>query len=64
MDKKCLKCRWFKMEDIHSGICRRIKGKDAPRPAVQATDTCDHWQDAGQQYHIRMGWIKGQKKKE
>ncbi len=64
MASECLRCRWFKMDDINSGLCRRVKGEDAPRPVVQSGDTCADWQDAGQQYHIRMGWIKGQKKKE
>lgn len=60
MDKKCLKCRWLKLEDVSSGICRKAKGKDAPRPRVKITDACDDWQNAGQQYHIRMGWLKNQ----
>ena len=64
MSKECLNCRWLKLNDIDSGICRKVKGKDAPRPMVKASDTCVDWQDAGQQYHIRMGWIKSQQKKE
>jgi hypothetical protein len=52
------------MDDIYSGICRKIKGRNSIRPAVKNGDSCCDWQDAGPQYHIRMGWIKNQKKKE
>lgn len=63
MRKECLKCKWLKLETTESGICRKEKGKDAPRPVVKVSDSCGDWQDAGQQYHIRMGWLKNQKKK-
>lgn len=63
MKKECLNCRWFKMNEVHAGVCRRLKGKDAARPAVLAVDTCGDWQDAGPQYHIRKGWIKNQQKR-
>lgn len=63
MKKECLNCRWFKMNDIHTGLCRKIKGNDAPRPVVKGGACCEDWQDAGPQYHIRVGWIKNQKKK-
>ncbi len=62
MKVECLRCRWFKMDNIHSGVCRRLKGKNAPRPMVKDVDTCSDWQDAGPQFHIRVGWIKNQKK--
>lgn len=60
MDRICLRCRWLKLDDVYSGICRKAKGKGAPRPLVKVTDSCGDWKDAGQQYHIRMGWIKSQ----
>jgi hypothetical protein len=61
VNKECLNCRWLKLDDIYSGICRKLQGKDAPRPMVKTTYSCGDWQNAGQQYHIRMGWIKNQK---
>ncbi len=63
MEKVCLNCKFFKVNDLETGICRRIKGKDAPRPAKGHGDSCADWQDAGQQYWIRQGWLKAQQKK-
>ncbi len=63
MNNECLHCKWLKLETLEAGICRREKGENALRPVVKITDTCTDWLDAGPQYHIRMGWIKNQKKK-
>jgi hypothetical protein len=63
MKKECLNCRWFKLNDIHVGLCRKVKGKGAPRPVVKGKECCGGWQDAGPQYHVRVGWIKNQKGK-
>lgn len=64
MGKKCLKCKFFKVDDMQSGVCRKIKGRDAPRPFKRHEDTCVDWLDAGQQYSIRKGWLQAQQKKE
>lgn len=64
MGKVCLKCKFLKVEDVQSGVCRKVKGNDAPRPLKSHTDTCPDWQDAGQHYSIRKGWIQAQQKKE
>lgn len=63
MEKVCIHCKFLKVEDVYSGVCRKVKGKDAPRPLMRHTDTCADWQDAGQQYSIRKGWIQAQHKK-
>lgn len=64
MEKVCLKCKFFKVDDVQSGVCRKVRGKDAPRPLKGHSDNCADWQDAGQQYSIRKGWIQAQQKKE
>ncbi len=63
MEKVCLNCKFLKVDDVQSGLCRKVKGTDAPRPLKLHTDTCADWQDAGQQYSIRKGWIQAQQKK-
>ncbi|MBU0681847.1 MAG: hypothetical protein KKD73_10545 [Proteobacteria bacterium] len=64
MEKVCLNCKFFKVDDLQAGVCRKVKGEGAPRPLKRHGDTCDGWQDAGQQYSIRMGWIMAQQKKD
>ncbi len=60
MAKSCLECHYFKVEDLQSGVCRLAKGTDAPRPLRRHGDSCEHWRDCGQQYHIRLGWLRAQ----
>lgn len=55
--KMCLSCKYFRLEDIHSGICRVLK-EAKPYPMKLHGDLCDLWGDCGQQYYIRTGWIK------
>ena len=55
--KMCLNCRHFRLDDIHSGICRVQKGLN-PYPMKLHSDFCDLWHNCGQQYYIRTGWIK------
>ena len=61
----CLSCRKFRLEDPQSGVCRVDKSVDR-YPMKRTEDSCDKWEDAGQQYYIRTGWIKktlGEKEK-
>jgi hypothetical protein len=55
--KMCLSCRYFRLEDIHSGVCRLDKALK-PYPMKLNSDLCDLWHTCGQQYYIRSGWIK------
>ncbi|MBU0945768.1 MAG: hypothetical protein KJ804_02085 [Proteobacteria bacterium] len=55
--KTCLSCRKFRLDDPHSGICRVDKSVDH-YPMKRTDESCALWQDAGQQYYIRSGWIK------
>jgi len=57
------------MQSSSEGTCRKItqrtETKTDERTQQVATDySCEQWQDCGQQYYIRLGWIKGQAKKE
>ena len=64
MKSTCIRCKYFKIEDSLSGFCRvqirKSRDKQAPKPMVKQDDTCENWEDCGQQYYIRLGWIKSQ----
>ena len=62
-EKTCLGCKHFRLEDIHSGVCRLGKSGD-PYPMKLHSDLCEHWSGCGQQYYIRLGWIKNKLAKE
>jgi hypothetical protein len=57
----CLSCRHYRPKDVARGRCRLEKGKIDPSayPLMNHEDCCDSWQDVGQQFHIRVGWIRG-----
>ncbi len=67
MESSCMSCKFFKIEDTMSGYCRvevREAGdQKAPRPMVKLGDICEKWADCGQQYYIRLGWIRSQEKR-
>ncbi len=55
--KICLDCRNFSLQTVATGVCKVVKG--LPAYPVKATeDSCARWLDCGQQYYIRIGWIK------
>ena len=56
-ERTCLNCKTFRLESVESGICRVDKTVES-YPVKGLKDTCEKWVDAGQQYYIRMGWIK------
>lgn len=66
MEPTCLQCKHYKISDPLSGFCRILVretgNKDAQRPMVTADHSCEKWEDCGQQYYIRLGWIKNKKK--
>ena len=68
--RNCLSCKFFRPEDQFTGRCRVDKGRvdHNKYPMMKHDDLCDRWEDAGQQYFIRVGWIKnriaGNEKKE
>lgn len=59
VNKCCLSCKFFRLEDVASGICRVEKVEGGAYPKKPKDDCCGRWRDSGQQYYIRVGWIKG-----
>ena len=60
VEKKCLSCKYFRPEDQFTGRCRVDKDQiDYHRyPIMKHDDLCERWYNAGQQYFIRVGWLK------
>ena len=62
VEKICLSCKFFRVRDAATGICRvhiaETGDRNADKPAVATRDHCAKWQDSGQDYYIRLGWIK------
>jgi hypothetical protein len=58
VDKICLSCKYFRLESVGNGICRVDKDRDKNYPVTGKDDNCAKWQDCGQQYFIRLGWLK------
>ena len=67
MKSTCMSCKFFKIEDSMSGYCkiqaRETGDKNTLKPMVKHDDSCDRWIDCGQQYFIRLGWVKSQNEK-
>lgn len=59
----CLSCRFFRLTAIDEGLCRVDKAHDTNYPKKMPTDHCSGWVDCGQQYYIRVGWMKGEARK-
>lgn len=57
----CLSCRHYRPTDEARGKCRLEKGNVDPSayPVMNHEQSCESWQDVGQKYHIRVGWIRG-----
>ena len=67
MEKNCLNCKFYKVEEEFSGYCRKKSSEDAEGKKIfqmtRADDVCEMWVSGGQQYYIRKGWIEARKKK-
>lgn len=59
VEKICLSCKFFRLQDPESGICRVDRDTDRDYPQKVKGDSCSRWLNCGQQYYIRLGWIKG-----
>lgn len=59
-EKICLRCRHYRPVDVSTGKCRLERGviEPAAYPQMKHEDSCASWKDAGQQYYIRLGWVK------
>ena len=64
LQKICLSCQKFRPENTEGGICRLDKGLFPDYPRKRHEDNCDHWRTSGQQYYIRVGWLKRQQGEE
>lgn len=58
--KICLSCKYFRLESVEKGLCRVDKDTDKNYPVMEKNDDCARWHNCGQQYFIRLGWIKAQ----
>lgn len=56
--KICLCCKYFRLESVDAGLCRVEKNTDKNYPVMAKNDYCLQWRDCGQQYFIRLGWIR------
>ena len=68
-DTTCIRCKFFRMKNSSKGTCRLLSRRTEPKlndreQQVKTDFSCEQWQDCGQQYYIRLGWIKGQAEKE
>ena len=63
LKRVCLSCKHYRPKDESRGKCRVGKGKVDPSdyPVMNHEDGCNLWKDAGQQYHIRVGWVRNLK---
>lgn len=60
--EQCLSCKFYHLQATDSGICRVDKGGGGGEyPSKQPGELCPKWRDSGQQYFIRVGWIKARK---
>jgi len=60
--KICLSCKHFRLERRESGLCRVEKDRAKNYPNKRPDEECLKWQNCGQQYFIRLGWLKAQAK--
>lgn len=54
----CLSCKFYRLDDTDSGVCRVDKESSVNYPKKHNDDQCPRWRTSGQQYYIRVGWIK------
>ncbi len=59
--KICLSCKYFRLESVEQGLCRVDKDKEKKYPTKDKNDGCARWHNCGQQYYIRLGWIKAER---
>ncbi len=58
----CIRCKFFRMKSADQGLCRVKPSGQAEDVKVRTVHTCEKWEDCGQQYYIRLGWVRGQEK--
>lgn len=63
LEKVCLSCVNFRPQNTETGICRLDKSLNPDYPVKGHGENCEEWKTCGQQYYIRIGWVKKQKEK-
>ena len=62
MKSTCMSCKYYKIEDALSGYCRvelkETGNRNGQKKLVRQDDSCSKWSDCGQQYYIRLGWVR------
>lgn len=60
MKKICLSCKNYRPLGQLSGCCRvdRQTLSASQYPLMRHDECCERWKDGGQQYYIRVGWLK------
>jgi hypothetical protein len=46
------------MNSNQGGVCRVDRELAPDYPHKDIEESCDRWHDCGQQYYIRLGWLK------
>ena len=64
IEKKCLSCRHYRPVSLDGGLCRVQKEESAAYPSKKHEESCLLWKNCGQQYYIRVGWLRRQQEKE
>lgn len=60
LQKACLSYKRFRPTSVKEGICRLDKSLSPNYPVMKHGENCDKWETCGQQYYIRLGWVKKQ----
>jgi hypothetical protein len=55
---QCLRCKYFRLDNDRGGVCRVDRQLAPDYPHKDTKGTCGRWFDCGQQYYIRLGWLK------
>ena len=63
IDRVCLRCKYFRVKNSENGQCKVDKAAVEDLLLKGINDSCERWLDAGQQYYIRLGWMKKQQEK-
>ncbi len=61
LQKICLSCEYFRPKTVTQGVCRLEKSTFPNYPVMGLEESCEKWKTSGQQYYIRVGWLKRQR---
>lgn len=60
VEKNCLSCKYYRLMSEVEGLCKvdRKNSQKKEYPKRDNHEICDKWTSCGQNFYIRMGWIK------